>query len=63
MHSDRVAQVRKIAAAYRRDAEIVGRRKWWQVILGIRPDPRLKVVFLLAAEDFDRRADEMERRR
>jgi hypothetical protein len=60
---DRIAQIRKIAEAYRRDAETVSRRRWWHPILGVHPDPRLKVVFLLAAADFDLRADEMERGR
>lgn len=57
----RIRNTREIAAAYRRDAEIVSQREWWQVLLCIHPDPRLKAMFLQYAIEFDARADAMER--
>jgi hypothetical protein len=51
---------RSIAIGYRRNAETMRRRFWWQWLFFIYPDPRLSVVFLLEADKYEARAVEIE---
>jgi len=52
--------LRAVAAEYRRNAEMMRRRKWWQWFLFVHVDPRLSVVFLLEADKYEARAIEIE---
>jgi hypothetical protein len=53
---EKACLLRKTAAEYRRNAETMRRRKWWQWLLFVHIDPRLSVVFLLEADKYEARA-------
>jgi hypothetical protein len=57
---ERLRRYRYLAARYRRDAELISRRTWWQWFLFIPVDYRLVTVFMIEADKWTEQADTLQ---